>query len=153
VVGTAPPPHQQEESQGQNQGEGVHDPSQSKLKIRCRNFPACNNEACVYHHPTENCKNFPACHYGNKCLYIHPAVQCKFGAFCTRPNCAYTHPRVPGGPNQFYGFGGQKKPYKPHFKNQNVAHQQVDNNAQSGHALNGEDFEMDDQNQGDMGDQ
>ena len=30
--------------------------------------------------------------YGDKCCYIHPSIPCKFGFYCTRVNCAYTHP-------------------------------------------------------------
>jgi len=30
--------------------------------------------------------------FGEKCLYIHPNISCKFGYYCTRLGCAYSHP-------------------------------------------------------------
>lgn len=30
--------------------------------------------------------------YGDKCCYIHPNIPCKFGYYCTRIGCAYSHP-------------------------------------------------------------
>ena len=30
--------------------------------------------------------------YGDKCCYIHPSIPCKYGIFCTRIGCAYSHP-------------------------------------------------------------
>jgi len=30
--------------------------------------------------------------FGEKCLYIHPNITCKYGFYCTRPGCAYSHP-------------------------------------------------------------
>jgi len=108
----------QQEEQPQNPEENAAQQT-GKFKVRCRNWPNCKNEACIYHHPTENCKFFPACPYGNKCLYIHPQIPCKFGAYCQRPNCSYTHPRFAPQGNQLYGFAG-KKPYKgaPNPENQ-----------------------------------
>ena len=39
------------------------------------------------------CQYWPKCTYGDKCLYVHPEIQCKFAEACTRPNCAYKHPK------------------------------------------------------------
>jgi len=101
-----------EESQAQP--EDPHDAQKSK--VRCRNWPACKNESCQYHHPSENCKNFPACRFGDKCLYIHPAIPCKFGAYCQRPNCVYVHPKIPP-QMQYYGFGAKpKRQYQNHIQ-------------------------------------
>ena len=30
--------------------------------------------------------------FGDKCCYIHPNIPCKFGYYCTRIGCAYSHP-------------------------------------------------------------
>lgn len=30
--------------------------------------------------------------YGDKCCYIHPSIPCKYGFYCTRIGCAYSHP-------------------------------------------------------------
>ena len=30
--------------------------------------------------------------YGDKCCYIHPSIPCKYGYYCTRIGCAYSHP-------------------------------------------------------------
>lgn len=30
--------------------------------------------------------------YGDKCCYIHPSITCKYGIYCTRIGCAYSHP-------------------------------------------------------------
>ena len=30
--------------------------------------------------------------YGDKCCYIHPNIPCKYGYYCTRIGCAYSHP-------------------------------------------------------------
>ena len=30
--------------------------------------------------------------YGDKCCYIHPSIACKYGIYCTRIGCAYSHP-------------------------------------------------------------
>jgi len=48
----------------------------------------------MFHHPSEKCPYFPKCMYGDSCMYIHPSIQCKFAEGCTRPDCAYVHPRV-----------------------------------------------------------
>jgi len=31
--------------------------------------------------------------YGDKCCYIHPSIPCKFGYYCTRIGCSYSHPQ------------------------------------------------------------
>lgn len=61
-------------------------------KIRCKYWPSCKDESCLYAHPKEQCKHFPHCHYGDRCINIHPSIPCKFGLNCKRPNCAYKHP-------------------------------------------------------------
>ena len=30
--------------------------------------------------------------YGDKCCYIHPNIPCKYGYYCTRIGCDYSHP-------------------------------------------------------------
>lgn len=30
--------------------------------------------------------------FGDKCSYIHPNIPCKYGFYCTRIGCAYSHP-------------------------------------------------------------
>ena len=30
--------------------------------------------------------------FGDKCSYIHPNVPCKYGFYCTRIGCSYSHP-------------------------------------------------------------
>ena len=30
--------------------------------------------------------------FGDKCSYIHPNIPCKYGFFCARIGCAYSHP-------------------------------------------------------------
>ncbi|MCQ2821294.1 MAG: hypothetical protein MJ252_28880 [archaeon] len=30
--------------------------------------------------------------FGDKCCYIHPSIPCKYGIYCTRIGCSYTHP-------------------------------------------------------------
>jgi len=30
--------------------------------------------------------------FGDKCSFIHPNIPCKFGYYCTRIGCAYSHP-------------------------------------------------------------
>lgn len=32
------------------------------------------------------------CMYGDKCCYIHPNIPCKYGIYCTRIGCSYSHP-------------------------------------------------------------
>ena len=31
--------------------------------------------------------------YGDKCCYIHPSIPCKYGYYCTRIGCSYSHPQ------------------------------------------------------------
>lgn len=47
---------------------------EGSLLIRCRYWPQCKNEACLFHHPTELCKFWPNCRYAEMCLNIHPAM-------------------------------------------------------------------------------
>ena len=76
-------------------------------KVRCKNWPGFKDPNCIFAHPTETvsfilyfiifnkniqCPYFPACTYGDKCCYIHPSIPCKFGFYCTRIGCAYSHP-------------------------------------------------------------
>ena len=76
-------------------------------KVRCKNWPSCKDPNCIFSHPTERvsfiryfiifyillqCPFFPTCTYGDKCCYIHPSIPCKYGVFCTRIGCAYSHP-------------------------------------------------------------
>jgi len=66
------------------------------IKKRCKNWPNCKDgDKCLYVHPSDPCPKFPKCAFGESCLYIHPSIACKFGAECMRPDCAYTHPRMP----------------------------------------------------------
>ena len=30
--------------------------------------------------------------FGDKCSYIHPNIPCKYGFYCTRIGCSYSHP-------------------------------------------------------------
>jgi len=30
--------------------------------------------------------------FNDKCLFIHPNISCKFGYYCTRVGCSYSHP-------------------------------------------------------------
>jgi hypothetical protein len=66
--------------------------------------------------------------FGTKCLFIHPNIPCKFGFYCTRLGCAYSHPAgySPGmypPPNMMHGHGmpmyggGHSK-----FKNMKIDH-------------------------------
>ncbi|CAL8095934.1 unnamed protein product [Calicophoron daubneyi] len=58
---------------------------------RCRYWPNCRNGSnCSYIHPHEPCPTFPRCRLGSSCTFIHPP--CRYGAFCTRPDCAFAHP-------------------------------------------------------------
>ena len=53
--------------------------------------------------------------FGEKCLFIHPNIPCKFGFYCTRMGCSYSHPigYNPGmGMPMQMGWGGPNK-----FKN------------------------------------
>ncbi|EJW88022.1 hypothetical protein WUBG_01067 [Wuchereria bancrofti] len=60
-----------------------------KLMERCKFWPNCSLQNCVYIHPSKPCSNFPNCSFGDRCIYIHP--QCKFGRMCLNPNCVYAH--------------------------------------------------------------
>ena len=63
-----------------------------KYNIKCKKWPYCKNKNCEYIHPDKPCPFFPKCLYGDRCIYIHPHIPCKFGIYCTRINCAYSHP-------------------------------------------------------------
>lgn len=63
------------------------------FKVRCKNWPKCNNIFCRFFHPTELCQYFPSCVYGDKCIYIHPMISCKYGDHCKRIHCNYSHPK------------------------------------------------------------
>lgn len=63
-----------------------------KYKIKCKKWPYCKDQKCEYIHPDKPCPFFPNCLYGKRCIYIHPYIPCKFGIYCTRINCAYSHP-------------------------------------------------------------
>lgn len=57
---------------------------------RCKFWPNCRNgSSCPYIHPTEPCQLFPRCKFGATCTFVHPP--CRYGALCTRPDCAFTH--------------------------------------------------------------
>ncbi|KAI8824309.1 uncharacterized protein EV422DRAFT_519682 [Fimicolochytrium jonesii] len=78
---------------------------------RCTYWPNCTwRNACKYWHPKETCPDFPNCTAGNQCYYIHPdaagATNCRFGAACTRPGCAFSHPYGHGGMARRGGRGG-----------------------------------------------
>uniref|UniRef100_A0A1I7VXQ2 Zinc finger CCCH domain-containing protein 14 n=1 Tax=Loa loa TaxID=7209 RepID=A0A1I7VXQ2_LOALO len=60
-----------------------------KIMERCKFWPNCSLQNCVYIHPSKPCSNFPNCSFGDRCIYIHP--QCKFGRMCLNPNCVYAH--------------------------------------------------------------
>ena len=69
-----------------------------KSQKRCKNWPNCKKDNCEFHHPKETviiilnqCLFFPKCQFGNSCLKIHPNVPCKYGFYCTRINCSYSH--------------------------------------------------------------
>jgi len=64
---------------------------EDKKSKRCKNWPNCKNDNCEYHHPKETCQFFPKCQFGNVCLNIHPNIPCKYGFYCTRINCSYSH--------------------------------------------------------------
>jgi hypothetical protein len=86
-------------------------------KVRCKNWPNCKDPTCIFAHPTETCPYFPSCTYGDKCCYIHPSIPCKFGYYCTRIGCSYSHPQGfnPGMgmyPNMMHSI-----PFKKHKKN------------------------------------
>lgn len=107
-------------SGGNNNNE--NQPKNNKKKVRCKNWPQCKETNCEYSHPTETvsicllliyqCPYFPTCIYGVKCIYIHPNIPCKFGYYCTRLGCNYSHPAGwnPGMPT--YQMQYQKKYYK-----------------------------------------
>ncbi|CAH8487452.1 unnamed protein product [Schistosoma turkestanicum] len=72
---------------------------------RCKFWPNCRNgSSCPYIHPTEPCQLFPRCKFGATCTFVHPP--CRYGALCTRADCAFTHtakkvlPVVPANPAQ-----------------------------------------------------
>ncbi|CAH8513046.1 unnamed protein product [Schistosoma bovis] len=57
---------------------------------RCKFWPNCRNgSSCQYIHPTEPCQLFPRCKFGATCTFVHPP--CRYGALCSRPDCAFTH--------------------------------------------------------------
>ncbi|CAG9540509.1 unnamed protein product [Cercopithifilaria johnstoni] len=60
-----------------------------KIMERCKFWPNCSLQNCVYIHPSKPCSNFPNCSFGDRCIYIHP--QCKFGRMCLNANCVYAH--------------------------------------------------------------
>uniref|UniRef100_A0A915Q4B8 Zinc finger CCCH domain-containing protein 14 n=1 Tax=Setaria digitata TaxID=48799 RepID=A0A915Q4B8_9BILA len=60
-----------------------------KIMERCKFWPNCSLQNCVYIHPSKPCSNFPNCSFGDRCIYIHP--QCKFGRMCLNPSCVYVH--------------------------------------------------------------
>ena len=84
------PTDNKKEQDKQNEDTKKKDPS----KIRCKKWPMCKDQDCLYAHPKETCKHFPHCMYGDKCINIHPSVPCKFGYSCTKPNCPFVHPAV-----------------------------------------------------------
>jgi hypothetical protein len=102
--------------------------SKDKKKVRCKKWPICKNDTCEYAHPKETvnininlkCPFFPKCVFGDKCLYIHPNIACKYGFYCTRVGCAYSHPAGynPGmgmmAPQMAMSWGGGAH---PKFKN------------------------------------
>ena len=82
-----------------------------KKKKRCLFWPNCKNDPCEFIHPTEECPKFPKCSFGEQCFYIHPSIPCKFGTYCQRPNCSYTHPQGwQGGYNMamMYNYAGYR---------------------------------------------
>ena len=94
-----------------------------------RHFPNCAYGAeCLYIHPT--CRFAGACTRSD-CPYLHSTVTpasspndnatapgrssannrseiCKFGVQCMRPNCIYSHPRMPFPPNRNYKWVNSK---------------------------------------------
>ncbi|VDM97643.1 unnamed protein product [Thelazia callipaeda] len=60
-----------------------------KIMERCKFWPNCSLQSCLYIHPSKPCSNFPKCSFGDRCIYIHP--QCKFDQMCLNPNCCYAH--------------------------------------------------------------
>ena len=88
-------PQQQEQEKGPKEEHTETDNKEGeahKKKIRCKNWPQCKDPNCEYSHPTEACPYFPSCAYGTRCMYIHPNIPCKYGYYCTRTGCNYSHP-------------------------------------------------------------
>jgi hypothetical protein len=82
-------------------------------KVRCKNWPGCKNPTCEYTHPTQTCPHFPNCMFGDKCSFIHPNIPCKYGYYCTRIGCAYSHP---AGWNPGMGMYPNMIQSVPHFR-------------------------------------
>jgi hypothetical protein len=51
--------------------------------------------------------------FGDKCSYIHPNIPCKYGYYCTRIGCAYSHP---AGWNPGMGMYPNMIQSVPHFR-------------------------------------
>lgn len=92
--------------------------SEEEKKKRCKNWPNCKNEKCEYHHPKETCQFFPKCQFGNSCLNIHPNIPCKYGFYCTRINCSYSHSSGYN-PPMYQSFLPQATPF-PYQKYKNL---------------------------------
>lgn len=54
--------------------------------------------------------------YGDKCCYIHPSIPCKYGFYCTRIGCAYSHPAGFNPGMGMYPNMIQPIPFKKHKK-------------------------------------
>ena len=68
------------------------------------------------------------CTYGDKCCYIHPSIPCKYGYFCTRLGCAYSHPPGFNPGMGMYPNMMQPIPFKKH-KSKNPPGQEKQANA------------------------
>jgi hypothetical protein len=70
------------------------------IKITIANPPRVDDGDLRQSLSTNRCKFWPNCSKGDQCSYFHPSkndespttMACRFGAFCTRPNCAFSHP-------------------------------------------------------------
>ena len=55
--------------------------------------------------------------YGDQCCYIHPSIPCKFGFYCTRIGCSYSHPQGFNPGMGIYPNMMQSVPFKKYKKN------------------------------------
>jgi len=94
---------------------------------------------------------FPKGQFGDGCLNIHPHIPCKFGYYCSRMGCSYSHPIAPSYPaQQFPGAMPGMPSYMgmgPKFKNMKLEHHKSEENSKEPSLDNTQKVETNEQSQ------